>query len=92
MKRPRWSTTSSTRASVSVENLFDEEVDSEEHLAPNTTASEFDGGFEDELSERSSRPMDANENHDDSDDAEVETKVLKDRDDIMFNLIKLFIY
>jgi hypothetical protein len=75
MKRPQWSTPPSTRASVSVENLFDNDnnLEVEEQLAPNTTASEFDGGFEDGLSERSSLPM--NVDQDDSDDVEVETKV-----------------
>jgi hypothetical protein len=87
MKRPQWSTASSTRASVSVENLFDEdnaqpeEADSEEHAAPNT--SEFDGGLEDRLSEESSRPM--NVDQDDS-DAEVETRVfIKDEHNIQFD-------
>ena len=81
MKRPQWS---STHASVSVENLFNDEI--EEDLAHNTTVSEFDGGLEDELSEESSCPMNVDQDHDDSDDVEVETKVLKDN--IICSLVK----
>lgn len=75
---------SSTHASISIENLFDDEI--EEHLAPNTTASEFDGGFEDELSEESSHPMNVDQDHDDSNGVKVETKVLKDN--IICSLVK----
>lgn len=86
MKRPQWSTPSSTCASVPVENLFDDDdnLQVEDHFAPNTTASEFDGAFEEDLSEQSSLPM--NVDQDDSDDAEIEMKVfLKDEYNIQFD-------
>ena len=92
MKHPQWSTLSSTRhASISVENFLDNDnsqLEDEEHALPTTIASEFEGRFEDEESEESTRSMDIDKDklskishpmdidQDDSDkDSEVETRV-----------------
>ena len=78
--------------SISVKNFLDDDnsqLEDEEHAPPTTTASEFEGRFEDEESEESTHPMDIDKDElsesshpmdidqDNNDkDSEVETRVL----------------